>query len=275
MINRVDWDAELPAVKREMATRWKLTLGAPFHPGGQCSLVIPAVTADGTEAVLKLGWRHEEALHEADGLRVWAGDGAIRLLESAELDGTTALLLERCSPGTPLSAVTAEPEQDVIVANLVRRLGKQPPEGHPFRPLADMCDMWAAGFDRRLAARPDAIDAGLAREGIGLFRALPRNATESVLLCTDLHAENILAAQREPWLVIDPKPYVGDPAYDVIQHLLNCADRLLADPAGLAERVADLAELDAERVTLWLFARCVQESLGWPLLGEVAGRLAP
>ena len=96
-----------------------------------------------------------------------------------------------------------------------------------------------------------------------------------MLLCTDLHADNVLAAEREPWLVIDPKPYVGDPTYDPLQHLLNCENRLLADPRGLARRMADLLDLDGERLLLWLFARCVQESPDWPVLGEVARRVAP
>jgi hypothetical protein len=52
----------------------------------------------------------------------------------------------------------------------------------------------------------------------------PRTATASVLLCTDLHAGNVLAGPRRPWLLIDPKPYIGDPHYDLLQHLLNCAD---------------------------------------------------
>jgi streptomycin 6-kinase len=95
------------------------------------------------------------------------------------------------------------------------------------------------------------------------------------LLCTDLHAENILAARREPCLVIDAKPYVGDPAYDVLQHMPNCEDRLAADPAGLATRMARLAGLDARRVRLWLFARSVQESIGSPLMCQVARWLAP
>jgi streptomycin 6-kinase len=76
-----------------------------------------------------------------------------------------------------------------------------------------------------------------------------------VLLATDLHAGNILRAEREPWLVIDPKPFVGDPAYDVTQHLFNCQERLRVDPKGLVRRVAELAELDCERVRLWTFAR--------------------
>jgi streptomycin 6-kinase len=84
-----------------------------------------------------------------------------------------------------------------------------------------------------------------------------------------------LAAEREPWLVIDPKPYVGDPTYDALQHLLNCDERLHADPVGLARRVADLLGLEEERLLLWLFARCVQESPDWPALAEIARRVAP
>ena len=95
-----------------------------------------------------------------------------------------------------------------------------------------------------------------------------------MLLCTDLHAGNLLASQREPWLVIDPKPYVGDPTYDVLQHMLNCEERLLADPEGLVHALADLLDLDRERLLLWLFARCVQESPDSPQLAAVAHRIA-
>ena len=98
-------------------------------------------------------------------------------------------------------------------------------------------------------------DAGLVREGLRLFAELPRTAPRHVLLATDLHAGNVLRARREPWLVIDPKPFVGDPAYDLTQHVLNCPARLRADPAGLIHRLADLAEIDAERLRLWVFAR--------------------
>jgi streptomycin 6-kinase len=80
-----------------------------------------------------------------------------------------------------------------------------------------------------------------------------------VLLATDLHAGNVLRAQREPWLVIDPKPFVGDPAYDVTQHLLNCDGRLHSDADGTIRRVADLLHLDHERVRLWTFARVAAE----------------
>jgi streptomycin 6-kinase len=272
---RRDWIACLPQVVADLADRWSLRLGEPYQPGGQCSWVAPASNDAHEDLVLKVGWRHWEGANEADALRIWEGNGAVRLHAASVFDHTSALLLERCSPGTPLGAVKPGPEQDVVVAGLLRRLWRIPDEGHPFRPLQGMCDAWADEFEEAYHKTPGELDSGLAREGIALFRTLPATADTEALLCTDLHGENILSAQREPWLVIDPKPYVGDPAYDTLQHMLNCEDRLSADPAALARRMADLLDLDAARVRCWLFARCVQESVGWPRLAEIAVRIAP
>jgi streptomycin 6-kinase len=149
--------------------------------------------------------------------------------------------------------------------------------GYPFRPLVQMCTAWADEFehDYAAAAAAERIDPGLAEAGTTLFRGLPQTADSQVLLATDLHGDNILAARREPWLVIDPKPYVGDPAYDLLQHMLNCEDRLAVDPAGRANPMAGLAGFDARRVRQWLFARSVQESIGSPLMRQVASQLAP
>ncbi|MDP9221594.1 MAG: aminoglycoside phosphotransferase family protein [Actinomycetota bacterium] len=258
----------------ELSQMWSLRVGPPFQPGGQTAWVAPAVDADGRELVLKVGWRHPEADQEADGLRVWAGRGAVQLYAAEKLDQTIGLLLERCTPGTPLS-LRPEDEQDQIVARLLPNLWLEAPVGEAFRPLQVMCDQWADEFEAKLATAAGTLDSGLVRVGIELFRSLPASADRNVLLCTDLHAGNVLAAQRQPWLVIDPKPYVGDPTYDPLQHLLNCEQRLHANPRALIARVADLLELDRERLTLWLFARCVQESLDWPQLGHVARQLAP
>jgi streptomycin 6-kinase len=270
--DRAEWVSRLPDVVRDLAERWSLRLGEPYQPGGETAWVAPVRDALGRDLVLKVGWRHYEADHEAAGLGVWAGNGTVLLHAGEVVDTTSALLLERCVPGTTLGESLPEPEQDVVVAGLLRRLWTVPPDGHPFRPLQSMCDAWADAFEERYDEA--LLDPGVARAGIELFRGLPATAERHVLLCTDLHAGNILAAQREPWLVVDPKPYVGDPAYDVLQHFLNCFERLVADPVGLAHRMAGLLDLDPERVRQWTFARCVQESVDQPVLRDVATRLA-
>jgi streptomycin 6-kinase len=270
---RTGWLATLPATVARLARAWSLTVEPPFQPGGQTAWVAPARDRAGRDLVLKVAWVHPEALHEADGLRAWNGHGTVRLHAVEEMGDTIGLLLERCRPGTPLAELP-ERRQDVVVAGLLRRLWSAPVEGFGLRPLQALCDQWADEFQARVAAAPGLIDPGLAREGIALFRALPASADRRVPLATDLHAGNVLAAERQPWLVIDPKPYVGDPTYDPLQHLLNCEERLHADPSGLAGRMADLLGLDPVRLRRWLFARCVQESPDWPLLVGVARRIS-
>ncbi|WP_433306940.1 aminoglycoside phosphotransferase family protein [Actinoplanes sp. CA-030573] len=271
---RVAWLAALPRLVGEFTERWSLTLGPPFQPGGRSAWVAPARDRDGLDLVLKLAWQHDEARDEAAGLRAWNGNGVVRLHADATTTDTAVLLLERCRPGVALGETLPEAEQDRVVAGLLKRLWQAPADPGTFRPLQVMADSWAAEFQQRLAAEPGRVGPGPAGEAIELLGTLPATADRQVLLATDLHAGNILAADREPWLAIDPKPYLGDPSYDPVQHLLNCQQRLTADPAGLTRRMAGLLELDLDRLRQWLFARCVQESLDEPGLLDVAARLA-
>jgi streptomycin 6-kinase len=271
------WMAGLPEIVAGLSRRWSLKIGRPYQPGGCTSWVAPALDDAGTRVVLKVGWRHEDAEHEADGLRAWRGEGTVRLIDALLLEDTSALLLERCEPGTALSDVLPAIDQDVVVARLLRRLWIEPWPGHPFRTLSSMCDRWAEEFEHKYAAGDPGLllDPGLARAGIEVFRALPRTAGRTVLLYTDLHPENVRAARREPWLAIDPNPYVGDPTYDALQHMLNHPARLATDPAGFVRRMADLLDLDPARLRDWLFARSVQESIDAPNLRAVAIALRP
>ncbi|MGH9008054.1 MAG: aminoglycoside phosphotransferase family protein [Acidimicrobiales bacterium] len=283
---RVAWLGALPNRVEELTERWGLDLGEPFDPGGNCSWVAPGTDRNGREIVLKVAWQHFEALHEAEGLAALSGQRAVEVyafehLGPARSGGgptdTTAMLLERCRPGTELRG-RSEAEQHVVVTDLLRSVwAVELPSSHPFRPLSVMADEWVGRAEAQLAAEPARLDGGLAREGLALFRALSRPGPTEVLLFTDLHAGNVLSGERRPWLLIDPKPFVGDPHYDVLQHLLNCDGSLRTDPIKLLTEVADLAGLDAGRVRQWLFARCVQESLGdgspWPDLDVVLHRL--
>ena len=217
-------------------------------------MVAPVVLADGRSGVLKLGMPHMEAEHEIQGLRFWSGDPTVQLLKAD--DDLGAMLLERCEPGTSLRALP-EFEQDIVIATLLRRLWRSPPDCHGFRPLSALTEYWSK---ETLADVERWHDRGLVRDGLRLFQELPRTVADgNVLLARDLHAGNVLRAEREPWLVIDPKPFVGDPAYDATQHLFNCGSRLRSDPNGTTCRIADLLEVDRERVRLWTFARAAAE----------------
>jgi streptomycin 6-kinase len=243
------WLDRLPEILRSVERRWSLSVGAPFDNNEvSCAWVAPAALADGTEAVLKIGMPHLEAEHEAKGLRFWDGDPTVRLLADDDLG---ALLLERCRPGTSLRSVP-EAEQDLVIAGLLRRLWRSPVAPHPFRPLSSLMKFWS---DATVADIRKWRDAGLVGEGLRLLQELSRTAPKEVLLATDLHAGNVLRSNRQPWLVIDPKPFIGDPAYDVTQHLLNCSERLRSDPIGLIHRMGYLLDVDHGRIRLWTFAR--------------------
>jgi streptomycin 6-kinase len=262
------WAAHLPEAVTVAAARWEVELGEPFQPGGQCSWVAPALRADGEEVVLKVGYLHDDGAHEAEGLAMWDGDGVVRLLGHHKEGDIAELLLERCRPGTSLGRLP-EPEQDVVIAGLLRRLWREPPDGHPYRSLQAMCDAWAAESE----ARPCGLDPGVRRDGLALYRNLPSTAARSCVILTDLHESNVLAAEREAWLVVDPKPHVGDPTYDLIQPMFQYR-RLHEDPVRFSHRMAELTGLDRDRTVQWLFARCVQEAPENKELHDLAERLA-
>lgn len=251
MPERVAWLDQLPSLVARLGRRWSVSIQEPFE--ASCAWVAPVVRADGTQAVIKISVPHFEAEHEIEGLRFWSGDPTVRLLESDDDSG--AMLLERCNPGTSLRCVS-ERQPDRIIAGLLRRVWRIPPAPNDFRPLSLMVDHWCE--ETRIDSE-HWRDAALVEDGLRVFEELAGSADHRVLLATDLHAGNVLRAGREPWLVIDPKPFTGDPAYDATQHLLNCTERVQADTRGTVTRFAELLDVDPERVRLWLFARVAAE----------------
>jgi streptomycin 6-kinase len=251
---RAAWLNQLPDRVEELRQLWALEPdGSLDVEEASCSYVAAVLCKDGTPAVLKIPMPHMEGEHEIQGLRFWNGDPTVRLL--ATNDGLGAMLLERCHPGTTLRCL-AEYDQDVVIADLLRRLWRSPSTPHPFRSLSRLTQYWS---EETLAQSEHWLDAALVRDGLYLFKTLPCSATREVVLATDLHAGNVLQAEREPWLVIDPKPFVGDPAYDATQHLFNCFDRLRSDPDKTMRRLSDLLGVEYERVRLWTFARAAAE----------------
>ena len=146
----------------------------------------------------------------------------VELLEADDDSG--AMLLERCLPGTTLRS-QPESAQDGVIAAVLKRVWESTTETtrpFGFRHLSQMIDLWCR---ETIAQRCLWPDAGLVNEGLRVMKEFARPAPADVLLATDLHAGNVLRSQREPWLAIDPKPFVGDRSYDPVQHLINCETR--------------------------------------------------
>ena len=269
-----DWIASLPEIVASLAERWELELGAPFE-GGVASWVAPATRRDGSASVLKVSWPHREARHEAAALRDWAGNGAVELFEDEPAHW--ALLVERCTPGTKLDDARLPADRALAIgAGLLERLWCTPPSAAPYEHLADVTTEWAALVRERMERFRPPFDGMLVAVGAALLETLPQTATRSVLVHGDFNPGNVLASQREPWLVIDVKPMVGDPCYDPWPLLVQVDPPFdHPDPlALLAERYAFFAELTgepSERLAAWSVARCVESALGLVSTGDLTG----
>jgi streptomycin 6-kinase len=262
-----DWADSLPALVAHASERWGLEVGEPFE-GGYAAWVAPAEGADGVSYVLKVPYPDSESKPEPDGLRLWDGNGVVRLLEWDE--ATRALLLERIRPGTSLLDL-ADPEEALEVAcGLLPRLWIAPPSGHSFVTTQESAASWAADIERMHDAD---LDPALQRAAVAAFELLAGYDGECVLLHQDFHRGNVLRAEREPWLAIDPKPLVGERAFDarwLMYDLLHSDPRHGLPAAALLDRLSAELGLDPERVRLWSLARAVENVLWCYESGEVA-----
>jgi len=253
-----DFVDRLPRVVGDLLDEWGLTCdGEPTH--GACSLVLP-VTAepDRGPAVLKVGFVDDESEHEHLALRHWQGRGAVRLLRADPRRG--ALLLERLRPRDLTSVWDVEACE--VVAGLYGRLHvPAPPQ---LRLLTSYVDRWTRG----LAALPNnaPVPHRLVEQAASLGRDLLTDpASTGTMVHCDLHYENVLAGQREPWQAIDPKPVSGDPHYEPAPMLWNRWDELAGDVRGGVRRrfhaLVDAAGLDEDRARHWVVVRAVHTAM--------------
>ena len=203
------WLDALPGLVEELVESWDLEIGEPFE-ASSVSWVAPARRGD-ESLVLKVQWPHPECEHEAEALRAWAsGGGAVELIDHRAEQH--ALLLERCRPGTPLSE---QPDVDVVevMTALLPRLWV--PAAGPFRTLEAEAEGWASSLVATWDAAGRPCERRLVDAARSLIADLAPSQDDQVLVHQDLHGENVLAAQRSPWLAIDPKPLLGERAFSV------------------------------------------------------------
>jgi streptomycin 6-kinase len=263
------WVDHLPSLQRGVVQEWALRPdGAALH--GYCSLVQPVRTASGRPAVLKLGFPDDESAHEHLALQHWHGAGAVQLLRADP--HRRALLLERLHPET-LSEV-GDVAACETVAGLYRRLHR--PSVPQLRRLTTLLHRW----QEQLAAVPRQapVPHRLVQQAGAIARELAVDSdTDGVLLHGDLHYDNVLAGDREPWLVIDPKPLDGDPHYEPAPMLWNRWDEVVAsgDVRDAVRRrfhtLVDAAGLDEDRARDWVVLRVVLNAV-WELQETPAGQ---
>jgi streptomycin 6-kinase len=253
-----DWLASLPDLLADCQRRWGLRLGPPF-PALSFNYAAPATLPDGTRVVLKAGVPRGEIASEIAALRLYDGQGSVRLLDGDA--GRGLLLLERLLPGTMLVELADDEEATAIAARTMRALWRPAPEGHPFPTVAD----WFVGLRElrdEFGGGTGPFPARLVEEAERLAADLLGSMAAPVVLHGDLHHYNILAAGREPWLAIDPKGVVGEPAYEVGAFMRNPIGFPVTPGArDTLERRLDILSaalgFDRARLRAWAVAQAV------------------
>ncbi|GCD88419.1 aminoglycoside phosphotransferase family protein [Nocardioides sp. LS1] len=254
-----DWGAwldRLPRLVDELLDEWDLAVdGEPMC--GFCSVVVPVRTAAGEPAVLKVGFDGDDE-GEFEGLMLQraGGRGMVRLLRADP--GRHALLLERVH-ARDLSSV-GDTEACEIVAGLYPVIHRPAPP--QLRTVTSYVARWAAALGTLPRDAP--VPRRLVEQAVSLARDLVADpASVGTTVHGDLHQHNVLAADREPWLVIDPKPMSGDPHYEPAPMLWNLWDRVTesGNVRGAVRRrfftLVDDGGLDEQRARDWVVVRMV------------------
>ncbi|MCG0288024.1 aminoglycoside phosphotransferase family protein [Streptomyces sp. PSAA01] len=262
-----NWIAGLPTLAAEFLDRWELKRDGAVR-SGEASLVLPVLREHGTRAVLKLQMPRAETTAALIGLHTWNGEGVVRLLDHDPESST--MLLERLDAARTLASIEDDDVAMGILAELQARLVCVPaPQG--LRSLADIATEMLEQVPKAVAALADSGDRQRLRGWASAVNELVGEPGDRILHW-DLHYGNVLAAQREPWLAIDPEPLAGDPGFDLWPALDSRWDDVVAkgDALRVVRRRFDLLTevlgLDRARATGWTLGRLLQNSL-WDIDG--------
>jgi streptomycin 6-kinase len=259
-----DWLARIPKTLAACAARFDLVIHPPMtesYAVMSFNYITPATRSDGVEVVMKLCYDHGSFLTERDGLRLCSPDGSVALIDDDEDLG--ALLLERAMPGVPLSEQSDDEENTRIAAGVMRRFWRPAPREHQLRTVED----WTIDGMKRHRNRHDGgtgpLPEDLFEQAERMFEELIETTPKRFVLHGDMHHDNILSAEREPWLSIDPKGMEGDPGYDMGSYMGNYLVSRSDSEAfahQLSRRVdifADELEMPRDRVVAWCWSHAV------------------
>jgi streptomycin 6-kinase len=187
----------------------------------------------------------------------------VRLLAHDPDEGT--LVIERCVPGAQLGREYDDRALE-LATSLMRRLWRAPSDDVPWKRMDALLDQWLVEIPERYERHGSPFERRLLDEALDAMRTLLRSQEDVVLCHQDLHGGNILSAEREPWLSIDARPIVAEPAYDTVAIVRDAPPGQLgvADVRRRLDVFSELLGFDRERMRLW----GVVHEVAWGL-GEV------
>ncbi|HEX8196105.1 MAG TPA: aminoglycoside phosphotransferase family protein [Pyrinomonadaceae bacterium] len=251
-----EWLEDLPVLVAEIAENWSLVV-EEFFPNLSYHFVAPCVCSDGTKAVLKVGFNEPDSIvfSEAKMLELLQGNGAVKLLKFDKK--RCALLLERLMPGEDLTALSRKNDEQAtaIAIDVMRKMSLAQFKANDFPDLKK----WTASF--RQAENTDFSQRHF-QKAQRIFDELT-GASEARLLHGDLHHQNILSAEREPYLAIDPKGIIGDIGFEIAVFLNNPRSWILTNPKRgeiLEKRIRQFAsgfEIPPLELRKWAYAEAV------------------
>lgn len=255
----IRWLEALPTIAARCADNWQLT-NLKLHDNLSFNCIFFANRVqDGSLVVLKITPPHSDFIREIQALKIYNGEGAVKLLDYKEYDlEACVFLMEAVVPGTTLKSYF--PEQDekavTVAANIMKKLHtailpKDTVEFH--RP-----EEWF----QHLNAQPFDLPKNLVDRAIVLSSQLLSTQGKRVLLHGDLHHDNILSRGNQ-WVAIDPKGVMGEPAYEVGAFIRNPMPELLYRPRAsdiILQRLKLFSThlgIERQRLTEWSFVQAV------------------
>ena len=202
--------------------------------------------------ILKMGMNSNDLTKEVSCLKAFPKHAVADVI--AHDDNMS--IIQRAVPGITLKDHFPNNDIDAtkILCASIKELHKASiPESHNFYHLSELF--------RTLDQKLDIPDEILTRAK-HLRDDLLKSTTKEVLLHGDLHQDNILK-NGDIWLAIDPKGFIGDPAFEPAAYLCNPIPELLQEnqPREMIEKRINICsaelDIDSQRITDWLYAKSV------------------
>lgn len=251
-----------------LARDWDLTLGASMT-GGTEAFVVEALTADGREAVLKIGVPGSDL--GGGELRVLTAAGGRGYVEVFRHDQPRdAMLLERLGPQLAELGLSVDAQIEAICATLIEAW-RPPPDGVVFMTGSEKA-LSLAGFIETLFVELDRpCEERTAQMALDFAdrRGRAFDPEKAVLAHGDAHAWNTLAVLGDGprhYKFVDPDGVFIEPAYDLAIPMREWAAELLAgDPVALGHRrcrqLGALTGIATEPIWQWGFVERVSTGL--------------